>query len=157
MKKIVYSLLVILVAMAGCKSSRKAATGPYTPPVQQTGIPAVPPKVFTMPEAPAPAQVTQEEAAVPVRYEAITFPQPQDQTTNNYFVIVGSFSYMENASKFRQTLASAGFKPIIVQSETGFYRVTVDSFSNEADARKRLLQIRQEYPQYADTWLLIKQ
>jgi cell division protein FtsN len=71
-------------------------------------------------------------------------------------VIVGSYSSLENANKFRTTLIGEGFNPVIVQSETGFYRITVDSFTNETAARTRLMQIRQNYPQYGDSWLLIK-
>ena len=63
---------------------------------------------------------------------------------------------MENAKNFRQTLMSEGFTPIVVQSETGYYRVTVDSFTSEAPARARLQQIRQSYPKYNDAWLLVK-
>ncbi len=156
MEKLLFSGLLLLALLAGCKSSRKAATGAFSPPVSETGA-VVKPKVFTMPEMKEAVPAAEEERSIPVRREAITFTQPQDQTTNNYFIIIGSFSYMENASGFRQTLLTEGFKPIIVQSETGFYRVTVDSFDNEAEARQRLLQIRQDYPRYADTWLLIKQ
>jgi cell division protein FtsN len=100
--------------------------------------------------------VIAEEKSIPVRREAITFTQPEEQNQNSYFIITGSFSSLENAKNFRQTLISEGFKPVIVQSETGFYRVTVDSFTEETPARTRLLQIRQDFPKYADTWLLIK-
>jgi cell division protein FtsN len=158
MRKLVFFAVIGVLALGSCKSSKKAATTPYTPASQQeAAAPAVPPKVFTVPESkPAPTQPVAEEKPVTVRQEAITFTQPEEQTTNSYFIITGSFSNMDNAKNFRQTLISEGFTPIIVQSETGYYRVTVDSYSNEAAARERLLQIRQNYPKYADTWLLIK-
>lgn len=158
MKKLMFFALIGFLALGSCKSTKKAATTPYTPATQQeTATTTAPPKVFTVPEPkPAPTQPAMEEKPVTVRQEAITFTRPEEQTSNSYFIIIGSFSSMDNAKNFRQTLISEGFTPIIVQSETGYYRVTVDSFSNEAAARERLLQIRQNYPKYADTWLLIK-
>jgi cell division protein FtsN len=154
MKKVVFFVLIIGIAFASCKSSRKAASTAFEPAVQQTTT-TTPPKVFQVPEVnntPAPAS----EPAISVRKESFTFTQAEDQNQNSYFIIVGSFSSMDNAKNFRQTLMSEGFTPIVVQSETGYYRVTVDSFTSEAPARARLLQIRQNFPKYADAWLLIK-
>ena len=71
-----------------------------------------------------------------------------------YYVIVGSFSSNENAGKFKQELMQQGFKPIILHSETGYYRLCVDSFNDEAAARSRVQNIRTQYPKYADSWLL---
>ncbi len=154
MKKVAIILLVAGVALVSCKSSKKASKSAYEPAVEQTSTTA-PPKVFTVPETKETAPVA-DEKPIPVRKEAITFTQPEDQNQNSFFIIIGSFSKIENAKNFRQTLISEGFTPIIVQSETGYYRVTVDSFSEETSARARLLQIRQQYPKYGDTWLLIK-
>lgn len=154
MKKAVFLVLVIGIALASCKSSKKAASTAFEPAVQQTTQTA-PPKVFQVPEvkeAPAP----ESDQPISVRKESFTFTQAEDQNQNSYFIIVGSFSSMDNAKNFRQTLMSEGFTPIIVQSETGYYRVTVDSFTSEAPARARLVQIRQSFPKYNDAWLLIK-
>jgi len=71
-------------------------------------------------------------------------------------VILGSFSNLNNARNYRETLLNQGFTPIILHSETGYYRVCVNSYQNEIEARSRVSQIRQSYPQYADVWLLIK-
>lgn len=95
---------------------------------------------------------------VSVRSENFTLAT-EDQTVygnKNFFVIVGSFSSNENAGKFKQDLAQQGFKPIILHTETGYYRVCVDSFTDEASARNRVQTIRKQYPKYADSWLLIK-
>ena len=76
--------------------------------------------------------------------------------SQKFFVIVGSFSSNENAGKFKTELIQKGFKPIILHSETGYYRVCVDTFSDETLARSRVQKIRTEFPKYADSWLLIK-
>lgn len=99
------------------------------------------------------------EADIPVREERFTFTQEADrisQGTNTYFVIMGSFQSKDNADRFSQTLKVIGFTPSILLSETGFHRVSVNSFTSEDNARSRVLQIREEYPPYADTWLLIR-
>lgn len=154
MKKVALFVLIIGIALASCKSSKKAASTAFEPAAQQTSTTAAP-KVFQVPEVKE-TPVAQDDKPISVRKESFTFTQTEDQNQNSYFIIVGSFSSMENARNFRQTLMSEGFTPIVVQSETGYYRVTVDSFTSEAPARTRLIQIRQNFPKYSDAWLLIK-
>lgn len=54
------------------------------------------------------------------------------------------------------TLRGQNFNPTILLSETGFHRVSVDSYQEEAPARRRIQHIRTNYPEYHDTWLLIR-
>ena len=99
------------------------------------------------------------EADIPVREERFTFTQEADrisQGANTYFIIMGSFQSEDNAKRFSETLRQQDFTPVILLSETGFHRVSVNSFTSEDNARSRVLQIRDEYPAYADTWLLIR-
>jgi cell division protein FtsN len=154
MKKVLFFLIIIGVAFASCKSSKKAAKTAFEPAAQPVSTVAEP-KVFQVPEV-KPTPATEDEKPIAVRKESFTFTEAADQNQNSYFIILGSFSSMDNAKNFRQTLMSEGFTPIIVQSETGYYRVTVDSFTSEAPARTRLMQIRQSFPKYNDAWLLIK-
>ncbi len=63
---------------------------------------------------------------------------------------------MENANRYKQELIPQGFAPIVLHSETGYYRVCVNAYTDETAARQRVQQIRTDYPKYADTWLLIK-
>jgi cell division protein FtsN len=155
MKKLIFFCIIAVLSLPACKTTKKTAKAPFEPAVQ-TSETTAPPKVFTVPQSKETPEVTREEKPIPVRKEAITFTKSEEQNQNSYFIITGSFSSLENAQNFRQTLISEGFKPIIVQSETGFYRVTVDSYNNESEARTRLIQIRNDFPKYADTWLLIK-
>jgi cell division protein FtsN len=153
MKRAIILIFVIGIALSGCKSTKKASKNPYDPATTSPTTTST--KIFTVPQN-NPADNTSAEKPYSTRKESITFVRPEEQNQNGFFVIVGSYSSLENANKFRQTLIGEGFNPIIVQSETGFYRVTVDSFTIESDARTRLMQIRQNYPQYGDSWLLIK-
>ena len=90
--------------------------------------------------------------------EAFTFTQESDASNyqGNYFVILGSFGSPDNANRFKGTLSSEGFHPTVLHSVSGYYRVCVNSYANESEARQRVGQIRNDYPKYADAWLLIK-
>jgi cell division protein FtsN len=149
MKRAIIFIFIIGIALSACKSTKKATKTPYEPATTTST------KIFTVPQN-TQTDNTSTEKPYSTRKEAITFVQPEQQNQNGFFVIVGSYSSLENANKFRQTLIGEGFNPIIVQSETGFYRITVDSYTSETAARTRLMQIRQNYPQYGDSWLLIK-
>ena len=70
-------------------------------------------------------------------------------------IIIGSFQVLDNARRFRGDLVNEGFSPILLESEHGFFRVSVDSFNDELAARSRLAQIRNQYEKYSDVWLLI--
>src|SRR5690554_4125568 len=159
MKKILVIVGVLIIAFSGCKSKKQLTQSPYTTD------PSTQPKVFTVPASepqPQPQSVQQTTAAndqVSMRKEQITFTQQEDKArneTNNFFVILGSFSQLDKAKNYRETLLGKGFTPIILHSETGYYRVCVNSYQQEGEARARISQIRQSYPEYSDVWLLIK-
>jgi cell division protein FtsN len=165
MKKIVFFALVAALALGGCKSKKQLAQSQYTSdPTEQ-------PKVFTVPgddetreqqetvKEPETTTPTEPEKPIAVRKEQVSFTSQDDRTnneSNTFFVILGSFSNLNNAKNYREDLLNQGFTPIILHSETGYYRVCVNSYQNETDARSRVAQIRQTYPKYSDVWLLIK-
>ena len=161
MKKILFGTLILAIALFSCKSSKKAALS--VPAKQNTA--AAPPKVFSVPSNTAkpavePAKPVESTVEKPItlKKEQFTYTQQEDKSaneTNRFFVIVGSFSQLENAKKFRETLIGEGFTPIIIHGETGYYRICVNSYKVEASARERISQIRLNYPKYADTWLLL--
>jgi cell division protein FtsN len=169
MNRIILAAIVLGLAFASCKSKKELTQSPYTTD------PAEQPKVFTVPasdtqtqtqpqpQAQPQPQVTQEPAQnnepVAMRKEQVSFTTQEDKSqneSNNFFVILGSFSQLDNAKNYRETLLNKGFTPIILHSETGYYRVCVNSYQSENDARTRVGQIRQTYPEYSDVWLLIK-
>ena len=152
MKRIMFFVILIVMAFSACKSTKKQQVK-YTPPDAQ-------PKVFTVPETTEAAKPVAEDKSVSLRKESVTFTEAADKTgneANTFFVILGSFGQLDNAKSFRETLLNEGFSPIILHSETGYYRVCVNSYKGEAEARSRVTEIRQAFPKYADLWLLIKQ
>ncbi|MFA5328509.1 MAG: SPOR domain-containing protein [Prolixibacteraceae bacterium] len=169
MKRIILVAFTLALLTSGCKvfkSSKKSeAKAPQTETTAETKVFSVPAPKSTVRENPvsdtmyetADKEVTGSKP-VSVRSEKFTLSS-EDQASygnKNYFLIVGSFSSNENAGRFKQELMQQGFKPIILHSETGYFRVCIDSFSDEAAARSQVQKIRTDYPKYSDSWLLIK-
>ena len=166
MKRIILVAFTLALLTSGCKvfKSKKSQAVPKTETTAETKVFSVPAPKSTVRENPT--SDTMYETAdksvsgkpVSVRSENFTFSAEDKAAYENksFFVIVGSFSSNENAGRFKQELVQLGFKPIILHSETGYYRVCVDTFTDEAAARSRVQKIRTEFPKYNDAWLLIK-
>ena len=166
MKRIILVAFTLALLTSGCKvfKSNKSKAEPKTETTAETKVFSVPAPKNEVRENPVsdtmyePADKASTGKPVSMRSEKFTMNSEDQATYGNksFFVIVGSFSSNENAGRFKQELAQQGFKPIILHSETGYFRVCVDSFTDEAAARTRVQRIRTEYPKYADSWLLIK-
>ena len=168
MKRIILVAFTLALLTSGCKvfKSSKKSQAPQTETTAETKVFSVPAPKSTVRENPVsdvmyetadkPATGTPAAKPVSMRSEKFTMNSEDVAAYGNkkYYVIVGSFSSNENAGKFKGELTQQGFKPIILHSETGYYRVCVDSFNDEAAARSRVQNIRTQYPKYADSWLL---
>lgn len=89
-----------------------------------------------------------EEKLVAVNYVA---PEPY-----NYFVIIGSFRNPNNAKNYQKQIEIDGFSSELLKNENGLYRVSVMASNDIVAARKEIKRIREKYPKYSDTWLLIQ-
>lgn len=160
MNRITLIITAFVLVLSSCKTIKQPAQSEYTTDnTAQT-------KVFTVPGTEAnttvdePVATVVDEKPIAIRKEQVSFTDQQDKVDNEgntYFVILGSFSQLENAKNYRTTLLDEGFTPIILHSETGYYRVCVNSYKNENEARSRVAQVRQAFEKYADVWLLIKE
>lgn len=137
-------ILLLVVSFIGCKT-QKIAPKPK-PVAQETAA------------APSAAQKSVKPAAIASKEERFTAVQGEkaDFGSNKFFVILGSFSVLENAKRLKETLTTEGFHPIILINENGMYRVCGDNYSEEAAARARIADVREKLPKYSDIWLLIK-
>ncbi|MBV5335289.1 MAG: SPOR domain-containing protein [Sulfuricurvum sp.] len=164
MKRIILVAFTLALLTSGCKvfKSSKKSQAPQTETSAETKVFSVPAPKSTVRENPV-SDTMYETADKPatgtpvsMRSEKFTMNSEDMAAYGNkkYYVIVGSFSSNENAGKFKQELIQQGFKPIILHSETGYFRLCVDSFNDEAAARSRVQNIRTQYPKYADSWLL---
>lgn len=144
--KIQYALIFAALLLGGCKTKKMTA-------------------VETLDQQEAP--IIEKETALEVDRtsnimaleERFTFTRDEDKSAHDektYFVIIGSFRSLSNAEQFRNSIRPKGFEPVIIKSESGLHRVSVDSYGMESDARARIMQIRSRYNEHADTWLLIR-
>jgi len=168
MKRIILVAFTLALLTSGCKvfKSSKKSEAPKTETTAETKVFSVPAPKSTVRENPvsdtmyetADKAATGTPAAKPVSMRSEKFTMNSEDVAaygnKKYYVIVGSFSNNENAGKFKGELIQQGFKPIILHSETGYFRVCVDSFNDEAAARSRVQNIRTQHPKYADSWLL---
>ena len=60
-----------------------------------------------------------------------------------YYIVAGSFKKLENARKLMASLRDDGFDPQILQTDNGYFRVTLNSFQHRNLAVRELQRIRQ--------------
>ena len=160
MKRIILVAFTLALLTSGCKvfKSSKKSQAPQTETSAETKVFSVPAPKTTVRENPV-SDTMYETADKPatgtpvsMRSEKFTMNSEDMAAYGNkkYYVIVGSFSSNENAGKFKQELIQQGFKPIILHSETGYFRLCVDSFNDEAAARSRFLLNRTHLGYYAE-------
>jgi hypothetical protein len=146
MKNLTLLLLIGVVSLVGCKT-QKIAPKPLPVP-QETAAPATS----------APAAKPAKSGNVSSKEERFSTAQGETSNygSNKFFVILGSFSVLENAKRLKETLKSEGFNPVILMNESGMYRVCGNSYGEETAARTRIAEVREKYSKYSDIWLLIK-
>ena len=91
-----------------------------------------------------------------VKEEKVKVIESSDNVTYKYYVIIGSFSILDNARNYKKSLSQEGFTPVILENENGLYRVSVSAYNSETSARDKVSNIRMQYEKYNDTWLLIR-
>lgn len=150
MRLVKYVIVVAagMLLLSSCASMRKGSS--RFDSSESIYVKEEPRKVEVKQTAPEP----KPEPAIVVREERVT-PIGQTGPKGKYYIIIGSFQVLDNARRFSNDLTDEGFSPILLESEHGFFRVSVASFNDELDARSRLAQIRSQYPKYNDVWLLI--
>ncbi len=146
MKNLNLLLFLIVVSLVGCKT-QKIAPKPQ-PVAQETATSAAP---STTPKTSKPVSVSSKEE----RFSAAQ-GETADYGSNKFFVILGSFSVLENAKRLKETLITENFHPVILQNESGMYRVCGNSYAVESEARAKIAEVRGKYSNYSDVWLLIK-
>ncbi len=80
-----------------------------------------------------------------------TAPSPQ-----KYFVIIGSFKDPANAKEHQTLIWKDGFASEILKNDAGLYRVSVMATDDITDARNEVRRIWAKFPEYSDTWMLIR-
>ena len=149
MKKILGLLLMSAVILAGatsCKSKQKVVN------ISGSDIEATEKKVENQPVV-----VTEQvESNGTTRGEKFNMADGETNSAafnRKFHVVVGSFGVQSNAKNLQRTLNSEGNSSIVVVNEQGMFRVLIASYDEYAQARARINQISNRFP---DAWVLIQ-
>ncbi|AFM05463.1 sporulation related protein [Bernardetia litoralis DSM 6794] len=90
------------------------------------------------------------------QYTANSETQPEDiinEAKNRFYIVIGSFSEIENARKLRSDLQGSGVSnaKIVMYPKRGMYRVTVGDQASEREAYNQRNTLGSAYP---DMWVL---
>ena len=146
MKNLSLLILLLVISLVGCKT-QKIAPKPQ-PVAKETAAPVT---QSSVPKATKPAAISSKEERI-----SAAKGETADYGDNKYFVILGSFSVLENAQRLKATLTSEGFSPVILINENGMFRVCGNNYAEESAARARIADVRAKFSNYNDIWLLIK-
>ena len=134
--RLLFFLMLSALIACGTQKKSQSEASPEPPVVQSKETPI------------EPAPEIQEK-------EEVIIEEPGEEVSvNKYYVIIGSFNIKENAMQHQEDIAQSGFLSELLQNQEGLYRVSVLGTNDEQAARKEILRIRENYPEYEDTWLL---
>ncbi len=148
-KQVVFLVLSVIL-LASCSSLRRGSSkmdqSPYADGGKDDGIEV------------RDDQQESKESEIVVREERVTSVDvnEKDDTIFKYYVIIGSFRYLDNARTYKNDLISEGFVPVILENENNLFRVSVAAYNEENSARQNIASIRRNYSKYSDVWLLIR-
>ena len=155
--KISFLIITLLLSgsCAGTKKNRQISDSRLT----ENYIPGTTARKTLMPSAPveekkpvAPAEGEREVQGI----EKKIVPGDDNKINREkYFVIVGSFREPANARNRQSEAKREGFRPEILKTEEGLYRVSVLATDDENEARSEVRRIWLMFPQYSDAWMLI--
>ncbi|WP_229590670.1 SPOR domain-containing protein [Pseudodesulfovibrio sediminis] len=121
--------------------AKEAVTPPQTTPAQTAPAPVV-----TTPEAAAPVMVDPENEVVDLE-DPVVLDNPVATTAGDYYVQVGAFSDVENATRILEQLRTDGYAGArMVKTETGLYRVQAGAFVNADEADTALETLKGAFP-----------
>lgn len=150
MRKLIFLSIVLLMTLS-CKTTKKAAHQPavYKPTDVEVIDQPIDNEIIPTPIIEEPISIRTE--AVKVYDEKV-----EKEANFAYYVIIGSFSKAENAEKSKTEMLKKGFEPVLLTTESGFFRVAVNQTNFENEARIVIKEIRNRFPEHNDVWLLKK-
>ena len=147
--RIIVSVILLAFITVSCGTNKRV----YAPPFEEEETETVVVKENVQTTAQNPTKKTENTKPVVSREENVTMTH--GDVLKRYNVIVGSFSNVDNALKLQAELNGMGYHSIIMKNSAGMSRVRIAGFDEEASAREELLKVREQYPEFADAWLLI--
>ena len=147
--RIIVSVILLAFITVSCGTNKRV----YAPPFEEEETETVVVKENVQTTAQNPTKKTENTKPVVSREENVTMTH--GDVLKRYNVIVGSFSNVDNAVKLQAKLNGMGYHSIIMKNNAGMSRVSIAGFDEEGAAREELLKVREQYPEFADAWLLI--
>ena len=142
MKKILLLIMVFAVALLApsCKSKQQITD------ISGAQLPAT--SSVTTPTKVTEPEITRNETFTLASGEADT-----EAFNYKYHVVVGSFKSQSNAKGLQSSLNAEGSNSIVVVNEIGMFRVILASYNEYGQARARINQISNRFP---DSWVLVQ-
>ena len=147
--RIIVSVILLAFITVSCGTNKRV----YAPPFEEEETETVVVKENVQTTAQNPTKKTENTKPVVSKEENVTMTH--GDVLKRYNVIVGSFSNVDNAVKLQAKLNGMGYHSIIMKNDAGMSRVSIAGFDEEEAAREELLKVREQYPEFADAWLLI--
>ena len=147
--KIIVSVILLAFITVSCGTNKRV----YAPPFEEEETETVVVKENVQTTAQNPTKKTENTKPVVSKEGNVTMTH--GDVLKRYNVIVGSFSNVDNAVKLQAKLNGMGYHSIIMKNNAGMSRVSIAGFDEEGAAREELLKVREQYPEFADAWLLI--
>lgn len=98
-------------------------------------------------------QETVEEQEIVPRVESFEIVEGQGNVElKTYHVVIGSFGKHSNALNLQADMRP-DYQPVLVVNERGMYRVLLISYDTYAEAKNKIKEIKNEFP---DAWVLIQ-
>jgi hypothetical protein len=85
--------------------------------------------------------------------ETITLVAGEPINLSDYSIVTKSFINKTNARSYQSRMEDDGYPAVLVQNEDLMFRIIIASFKTESEARARLVQIRQTFP---EAWVLVR-
>ncbi|MDD3321364.1 MAG: SPOR domain-containing protein [Paludibacter sp.] len=146
--RLFFTLALVILVSASCKTKQKVAEIPAG-----ANVVATTPIESTTPNTPSTPTYTEPEVTRNENFNLADGETNADALKYKYHVVVGSFSKQMNAKGLQSTLNSEGNRAIVVVNENNMFRVLIASFDEYSQARSRINQIKDRFP---DAWVLVK-
>jgi cell division septation protein DedD len=143
MRKLSYLLLAVTILTASCNSTKTSLFGKSRKDKDIGGTSITP--TILMPAGP----IREVE-------EKLVANEDREPSPQKYFVIIGSFKDPENAKEHQVLVRKNGFTSEILKNDAGLYRVSVLATDDITAARSEVKRIWTKFPEYSDTWMLIR-
>lgn len=98
------------------------------------------------------AEIKAKESVVTVTKPTTSATITPDTPTKHYYLIVASLGNREDAVKAVDRFARKGYEGGMILENNGRYRIALEKFENQAEAYKRIVQLRQ-IEQFKEAWV----